>query len=410
MLVLLRVSAVRAVDLGIYQVELVITVVYATVLVLSAPVNIVMSRFASDRVYERRADAIAAPLRRALAATLLAFAVAGTLIGLVLGLPAGLAIGCISLTVIVGAQWLLLSAAGGLSNPSTILRAFAAGAPVSVVAAIGLARIEGFEASGYLYGFGLGQLVTMTWLLHGTFSVLPAEDDDSARIGPAFVQYWLLGLAALMLQGGIWIDKLVVYFQHGGTAASSYAALAALAWLTVVPTCAYLFVQVETRFYRGFKAFYDAVEQGAPLAELDEASAQVDSDTRRVLLSTAALQLVCTAIAITLAERVTTPLGLGADPWTARVLLLGATMQVVSLCATLLLHYFDFQWEALAAAGCMLIGNGVLTAVIGDHLPIGTGYALACTASSAVAILLLAARLRTLLRDTYQSQPYGAEG
>jgi uncharacterized membrane protein len=249
----------------------------------------------------------------------------------------------------------------------------------------------------------------MAWLLVGTLSVLPTEEDESARIAPAFVEYWLLGIAALMLQAGIWIDKLVIYLQHGGALASSYAALAALAWLTVVPTCAYLFVQVETRFYRGFKAFYDAVEQGAPLDELDAASAQIDAATQRILLSTLALQLVCTAIAIALAGRVTVELGLGGSPWTARILLLGATMQVVSLCATLLLHYFDFQWEALVAAACMLFGNGVLTALIGDRLPLGTGYALACTLSSAVAILLLRARLSTLLRDTYQSQPYGAE-
>ena len=63
-LVLLRVSALRTGIAGIYQVELVITIVYATVLVFSAPANIVMSRFASDRMYEERADQIAAPLRR----------------------------------------------------------------------------------------------------------------------------------------------------------------------------------------------------------------------------------------------------------------------------------------------------------------------------------------------------------
>src|SRR5689334_24672029 len=62
-LVLMRISAVGTGMDGVSDVERVITVVYATVIVLSAPIDIVLSRYASDRVYEGRRDAIAAPLR-----------------------------------------------------------------------------------------------------------------------------------------------------------------------------------------------------------------------------------------------------------------------------------------------------------------------------------------------------------
>jgi uncharacterized membrane protein len=408
-LVMLRVSAVRSGHAGIYTVELVVTVVYASVLVLSAPLNIIVSRFASDRVYERRADRIAAPLRRALAGGLVGFAVAGGSLALVLQVPLELAIGGAALTVVVGGQWILLSAAGGLSNPGTILRAFAIGAPISVIASIALSRAGSLGAAGYLYGFGTGQVVTLGVLLHGTFVVLPEDEDEEARLRPAFGEYWLLGLAALLLQGGIWIDKLVVFELRGAGFASAYAALAALAWLTVVPTFSYMFVQVETTFYRGFKAFYDAVEHGAPLEELDAASSQIDRDTRRILLSTAALQLVCSGLALLMMEQITRPLGLGGIPWTGRVLILGATLQVISLCATLLLHYFDYQWEALVSATTLLAGNAILTFAVEGTLPTGSGYAIACGLSSVVAIALLRLRISTLLRDTYQSQPYGGE-
>ena len=64
--------------------------------------------------------------------------------------------------------WLLLSAAGGLSSPGIILRAFAVGAPVSVLAASVLCRPEVLGSIGYLYGFGAGQLVTLAMLLYGT--------------------------------------------------------------------------------------------------------------------------------------------------------------------------------------------------------------------------------------------------
>jgi len=220
----------------------------------------------------------------------------------------------------------------------------------------------------------------------------------------------LLGLAALLLQAGIWVDKLIIYLQHGSGVASVYAALAALAWLSVIPTCGYLFLQVETRFYDGFRAFYDGIEAGAPLEQLDAASQRIDADTRRVLWSTAALQLALSLLGIAVADRVIGALWLDiGDPWTIRVLLIGATLQVVSLCATLLLHYFDFQREALFAAVLMLVGNIAFTVTLDGVLPAGSGYALACALSGFVAMALLRIRLATLLRDTYQSQPYGSE-
>ena len=50
-LVLVRATASGAA--GVADAERIITVVYAVVIVLSAPIDIVLSRYASDRVYER---------------------------------------------------------------------------------------------------------------------------------------------------------------------------------------------------------------------------------------------------------------------------------------------------------------------------------------------------------------------
>jgi hypothetical protein len=57
----------------------------------------------------------------------------------------------------------------------------------------------------------------------------------------------------------------------------------------------------------------------------------------------------------------------------------------------------------------LFVGNGLLTAAFHGQLPAGAGYLAGATLSSAAAILFLRVRMATLLRDTYQSQPYGAE-
>lgn len=408
-LVLVRLTASGG-DVGVGQAEQIITVVYAVVIVLSAPIDIILSRFAADRVYERRHDQIAAPLRRVLVVALISFTLVGAAAMAILGPPIEVAIPGALLATVVGGQWLLLSAAGGLSSPGIILRAFAVGAPASVLGALALSRIGALGPAGHLIGFGLGQAMTLAILLVGTLRALPAEEDDTASIAPAFRAYWLLAVSALAFHGGLWIDKLVVWMRQGGQEGGGYAAAAAIAWLSVVPACAYLFVQVETTFHRRFRNFYDSLH-AASLAQLERHAEDVGREVARTLRGTATVQICVTVPCLLAASLIASKLGLGdsaanALPW----LLLGAAPQVITVSATLLLYYFDFRASALAAAVTQLVGNGILTlAVDMSGGPTGAGYAMACVLSCAVALSLLARRMTGLLERTFQEQPYGFE-
>jgi uncharacterized membrane protein len=407
-LVLMRISAVSAGVAGVADVEKVITVIYATVIVLSAPIDIVLSRYASDRVYESRRDQIAAPLRTLVALCLVAFAVIGALAMYLVGVSLALAIPGTVLAAVVGAQWLLLSAAGGLSSPGIILRAFAFGAPVSVLGVILLCRPDAFGTLGYLYGYAAGQLVTLTLLLWGTLRALPAEEDEHASVLPAFREYWMLSAAALAFHAGLWVDKLVVYLLGGGHLASAYAATAALAWLSVVPACAYLFVTVETVFHRRFKAYYAALHTGASLAELERLAGDLRVQVGRTLRGTATIQLCVTMGCLPAAPAIASALGLG-DGDMLRWLLIGAGLQVIAVSTTLLLYYFDFRRDAFLAAITQLVANGVFSLAIGASVFVGAGYAAACALTCAVSVGLLFRRLDGLLERTFQSQPYASE-
>ena len=393
------------------QAERVITVVYAVVIVLSAPIDIVLSRYAADRVYERRHDQIAAPLRRVLALTLVGFGAVGAAAMVVLAPPLEVAIPGALLATVVGGQWLLLSAAGGLSSPSIILRSFAVGAPISVVAALSLAQVDVLGQAGHLIGFGLGQTLTLALLLIGTLRALPPEEDSGASIGSAFRDYWLLAAAAFAFHGGLWIDKFLVWLTYDTVDASNYASAAAIAWLSVVPACGFLFVQVETTFHRRFRSFYDSLHGGASLEQLDRQAATLGREVARTLRGTAVVQLCVTLPCLLAAPVVLRQLGLtgtgeSALPW----LLIGAAPQVMGLSATLLLYYFDYRGSAAVAAATQLFGNALGTLAI-DAMggPLGAGYALSCLASCAVAIFLLARRMSGLLERTFQEQPFGAE-
>lgn len=409
-LVLMRIAAVGTGDTAAAaDGERVITIVYATVIVLAAPIDIVLSRYAADRVYEGRRETIAAPLRRMVAACLVVFTAVGALAMLVCRVRWELAAPGTILAGVVGAQWLLLSAAGGLSSPGIILRAFGVGAPVSVIAAWALARPDVLGPLGNLYGYGAGQLLTLSLLLWGTMHALPEDEDESARILPAFVTYWLLAAAALAFHAGLWVDKLVVLLAAGASAASIYAATAAVAWLSVVPAAAFLFVAIETAFHRRFHAYYTALEQGASLPVLEGLARDVRTEVERTLRGTAAVQACVTLVCIAATPWITRHLAL-APGLTLIWLLVGAGLQVVAMATTLLLYYFDFRREALAAALVQLAGNALFTALIGaPSRHVGAGYAVACALACVVALALLRRSMAGLLERTFQSQPYSSE-
>jgi uncharacterized membrane protein len=412
-LALVLVRATAASDaVGVGQAEQIITIVYALAIVLSAPIDIIVSRYAADRVYEGRRDMIAAPLARVLAMALVGFAVVGIVAMAILGPPLELAVPGVMLASVVGGQWLLLSAAGGLSSPSIILRAFAFGAPTSVIAALALSRSGVLGPAGHLVGFAFGQTITLAMLLVGTFRALPAEEAEHAAIGPAFRAYWLLALSALAFHGGLWVDKLLVWALLGGTTASGYAAAAAVAWLSVVPACAYLFVQVETTFHRRFRHFYTSLHAGATLGDLDQRADALHVEVERTLRGTAMVQVCVTLPCLMAAGLAARKLGLsdiGADalPW----LLIGAAPQVIALSATLLLYYFDYRASALAAAATQLVVNAVATAAVNAAGgPLGAGYAIGCLVACAVSVALLERRMGRLVERTFQEQPFGFEG
>lgn len=390
-------------------VERFLTVVYAVTVVLSAPVHVVVSRYAADRLYDRHIDRIAAPLRRAAAATVIGFGAIGVGIVLWLHLPLALAMVGAPLTAVIGAQWLMLSVGGGMMSPVVLLRAFGIGAPLSLIAALVVERAAPANGAGYLFGFAGGQLITLALLVRGVARALPSNTDESARLLPAFVEYRLLAVAAFAYYVSIWADKIVVYVVKGADAAAFYAAIAAVAWFSVIPAFAWIYVQVETAFYQRFRTFYSELEAGAPLRELKQQAELISVEAKHILRGAAAVQIAATVLVIAAAPRIVAAVGLSPDASPLfRLASLGAGLQVFSLLEVLLLTYFDLRRDALAICACLLVGVTALTCVCSAiGWPPVLGHLVACAISALVGLGLVRRRLQTLVLDTFQSQPFG---
>src|SRR3989442_15444126 len=96
----------------------VVSVAYAVALLVAGPIQIVISRYAADRLYEGRLRAIAAPFCRGLGTTFLICAIPAAFTLLALGLPLRTASWGAALSAAVGAQWAALSVGNGLCSPT----------------------------------------------------------------------------------------------------------------------------------------------------------------------------------------------------------------------------------------------------------------------------------------------------
>lgn len=404
----LRLSARHAGD-DFALIERFLTIVYAVTVVLSAPIHVVVSRYTADRLYDHHVEKIGAPLRRATAVTVAGFAIVGAVIVAFLQLPLRLAVVGAPLTAIIGTQWLMLSVGGGMTSPIVVLRAFVIGAPLSLLGALALAGVPKLEGVGYLYGFAAGQLVTLCVLIHGVARAIPGRADESSRLWPAFTEYRLLALSALAYYVSIWADKLIVYLVMGGDAAAFYAAIAAVAWFSVIPAFAWIYVQIETAFYRRFRAFYADLETGAPLRQLRQGAEAISEEARRILRGAALVQAAASAFAIVAAPTLVRAVGLSPDATPLfRLAAVGAALQVITLLEVLLLYYFDLRRDALLVSTGLLAGEAALTlAAWAVGSPPVLGYLFACAITAGLGFLLVRRRLGTLVLDTFQSQPFG---
>ena len=389
----------------------VVNVAYAVALFVAGPVQIVISRYAADRLYEGRLQAIAAPFCRGLAATFLLCAVPAALTLLALGLPLRAALWGAALSATVGAQWTALSVGNGLCSPALVLGAVGAGSALSFLLAALLVAVAKLGVPGYLFGLISGQTLTLVILLVGIFRSLPGEADERAALLPAFREYAALAGAGLAFNASLYVDKLIAWCLVGGETAALHAGASTIAWFSTIPCLAWIFVEVETTFHRRFRRFYQALEGGASLDELRRYVRALVDEATRLLRGAASVQAGVTGFLQLAADPSARWLGLPHDailPY--RLLLVGAGAQALGLLGLILLYYFDLRREAFLSAAGLLVGITVFTAAAsGSGLPPSVGTALGCSLGAVLTWRRVFRGVSAVLQHTLLGQPFAAE-
>jgi len=387
----------------------VVNVAYAAALLVAGPVQIVISRHVADCVYEGRPRAIAAPLCRGLGATFLICALPTAVGLLALGLPPRTALWGAALSAAVGAQWTALSVGNGLCSPARVLGAVGAGSALSFLLAALFAGVAGLGVPGYLFGLISGQTLTLVILLVGIFRALPEGADEGATLLPAFRDYAALAGAGLAFNASLWVDKLIAWRLVGGEAASLHAGASTIAWFSTIPCLAWIFVEVETTFYRRFRSFYAALESGATLPELRSRARGLVEEAARLLRGAISVQAGVTVFLQLAADPLARWLGLPpAAILPYRLLLFAAGAQGIGLLGLILLYYFDLRREACIAASSLFAAVTSLTmAASVSGLPPSVGVAVGCSVGAVLTWHFVFRGIGTVLENTLLGQSFG---
>jgi polysaccharide biosynthesis protein PelG len=225
----------------------------------------------------------------------------------------------------------------------------------------------------------------------------------------AFREYKLLALSALAVHAAVWIDKLCTWAFDGAAAARTLSTASALAWFAVIPAFAWIYVQVETAFYRVFRGYFGGIESGASLDQLEKSARSIRTEAARLVRGAIVIQFSVLSFALLGAPHLIAALDLPSTATLSVQLgLVGASLQVLTLLGMLLLYYLDLRREACIVAISELVSIAIATSgacILG--VPAAVGAAVGALVPALLALWTVRRVVSSLVPDTFQSQPYG---
>jgi uncharacterized membrane protein len=388
-----------------------VTWLMAASLVFTGPLQLLLSRFVADRVYEEKPEQILPNLFGALCLTTAASGLCGALLAPLFE-GALLRVLLVASFTVLCDLWVVVLLLSGMKAFRPILGVFLAGYALSALATIPL-RTLGTE--GLLAAFLLGEAAMLFALLALLLRSYPAGRLTAFAFLDRRQAFYGLALTGLVYNLGIWADKLAFWLDPR----TSSPALGPLrfsivydlpiffAYLSVVPGAAIFLLRVETDFAEQHRLFYALVREGGTLQDIEARKAGMVRAARQGLADICKVQGASALFAWLLAPRLLPLLHvstlylplLGVD-------LLAVGLQVLMLAVLTLLFYLDKR--AIALGLCLLFAgsNAALSWLsirLGPQL-YGYGFALSVLLTCAAGLPLLARKLDRLEYETFMLQ------
>lgn len=383
---------------GALTVQTVLVYAFSLSALAAAPIGILATRMAADRIFARDAGGVTGIVIVALAAGgTLALAVGALVFGVFAGLPpvqAAIATVILAwLTQIWIAAPLLTALRRYRAVPLAYLFGIACAAAVLLaVPQAGTTAVLAIIAAGI--GLTLAAIVRVLQRHFAAAAVLPPRDAIAPQLA------YIVAAAGVAAVAAIWIDKWLLWNGPGSVTAIGQLRLnpindqgSFLGLLTMVPGLTLILIVAETRFDRVFGNLIARCTGTSTLDRIEEAR----RDVMASLLDALRLLVLVQALAAALAWVFAVPLfdWIGADVraiFAFRQTSLGAVFHLVAIGTTVVLAYYDLFGRILVTWSLFAIGSAVATLAQWDQgfAAFGWGYMAGAVVGASVGLALVA--------------------
>ncbi|CAN0622150.1 polysaccharide biosynthesis protein PelG [Burkholderia multivorans] len=391
-----------------------VTYLIATSLIVTGPMQLALTRFTSDCLFDKALDTILPNFTGALlAVTAGATAIGALAVTLLFRAQSGL-YGALMVTgfALLCDIWIAGVFLAGLKQYSAILRAFFIGYAVTTVAAVGLRR---FGLEGLIYGFVVGQTMLLLLLLSRIYGGFSATRMIAFDLFRRDCRYPTLMLIGLLYNAGIWIDKIMFWYSPSTGqavigplhASVIYDIPIFLAYLAITPGMAVFLLRVETEFARDYGAFNIAIREGGSLQQIEYAHGAMARSLRHALFDIIKVQAVTVLVVFATGPLLLEAMGISRlyMPLLS-VQVIATSLQMVFLAIVNTFLYLDRRQSALALIAGFCVLNACLTAATLMAGPVfyGYGFAAALLVVVLAGMWLLDRKLATLEYEIFMLQ------
>jgi len=399
----------------------VIVYVYAFSLISSSFFQLILTRFISDKLYQREYSSLLPNFFGVMSLCgILNFIVSVLYIFVFTELNFLCKVLAVVLFCVAGYQWILMVFLSAVRDYLKTTLIFFTGFFLSFFAALILGKY--LALAGYLTGFLLGQTVILLLLIQSMISEFPLGQDEIFEFTRYFRLYPPLVWAAFLYNLGYWMDKIILWLSPLASSIEGfryhypYDTACFLAALTIIPAMAMFFLQVETEFYEALRKYINIILNKGNYEIIERNRKNLINILKVKLFQIIEFQFLITLISCFLAPTLIKWLGfedLDSLIPVYVIILFASFFQILFLILIVLFWYVDLLWESFFCVFIFALSNGLLTFIqlyyFPSLLPLGTGYLISVILSFIITFLILFFRLRELNYLTFLRRKEPAE-
>lgn len=388
-----------------------ITYLMAASLTLTGGLQLIFTRFVSDRLFDAQDELLTPNLFGLLAlVTAIAFIGSGLFFwGYFPGESIAYQLLMTTTFVVLCDLWLVVIFLSGMKAYNRILLIMFLGYLTMVVAS---AFLRHHDKEGLLLGFLLGHALLLYCFVIEIIRQFPIKRwfaFDFLNRELIFISLFFTGL---LYYSAIWVDKLLFWLNPltseaivGPLRASAiYDIPIFLAYLTIIPGMAVFLVRIETDFAENYDRLYNAVRKGEALDHVYFLKDQMGASIRQGVLEIFKVQGITVMLFFLWAEDILKLLGISLNYLPLLFVdVVGVSVQMVLMSLLNVFFYLDRRDTVLLLTAVFFFSNVLLTMLTQMAGPtfFGYGFVGATIISTFLAILILNRVVRDLEYETF---------